>query len=57
MRVSGRLRRSDLNFDEKHPILLPKGHHLSTLLIRHHHEKFRHQGRQITHGAVRQASY
>ena len=57
LRVGGRLRRSSLNFPEKHPIILPKRHHLSHLLVRHQHEKVHHQGRQITHGSVRAAGY
>ena len=28
LRVGGRLRRSNFNFNEKHPVLLPKGHYL-----------------------------
>lgn len=57
LRVGGRLRRSSLEFSEKHPAILPKNHHLSMPLIRHYHESVHHQGRQITHGAVRQAGY
>ena len=57
LRVGGRLRRSDLELSEKHPALLPKGHHVSNLVIRHYHNKVHHQGRQITHGAVRQAGF
>ena len=37
IRVGGRLRNSPLTFQEKHPVLLPKGHHLSELVIRHFH--------------------
>ena len=57
LRVGGRLRRSSLSFPEKHPIILPKRHHLSHLVVRHQHEKVHHQGRQITHGSVRAAGY
>ena len=57
LRLGGRLRRSSLDFAEKHPVILPKDHHLSELLIRHYHHTVHHQGRQITHGAVRQAGY
>ncbi|XP_022808364.1 uncharacterized protein LOC111345347 [Stylophora pistillata] len=57
LRVGGRLRRSHLSFLEKHPFLLPKGHHLSRLIVRHQHEKTHHQGRHITHGAVRTAGF
>jgi hypothetical protein len=57
LRVGGRLRRSSLDFVEKHPAILPRDHYLSELLVRHYHETVHHQGRQITHGAVRQAGY
>ena len=58
LRVGRRLSRSSLTFEEKHPILLPKKHHLSLHIIRHYHEKVvHHQGRQITHGAVRQVGF
>ena len=58
LRVGGRLSRSSLTLEEKHPILLLNKHHLSLLIIRHYHEKvFHHQGRQITHGAVGQAGF
>ena len=57
LRVGGRIHRSDFGFEEKHPIILPKKRHVSELLIRHYHHKVYHQGRQITHGALRQAGY
>ena len=57
LRVGGRLRRSSLDSIEKHPAILPKDHHVSELLIRHYHQTVHHQGRQITHVAVRQAGY
>lgn len=39
LRVGGRLNRSSLTFEEKHPILPPKRYHLSQLIIRHYHQK------------------
>ena len=57
LRVGGRLRRAKLEYGERHPILLPKGHHVSRLTVRHYHNQVHHQGRQITHGAIRQAGY
>ena len=57
IRVGGHLRNSSLTFQEKHPALLPKGHHLSELVIRHFHDKVHHQGRQITSGAVQEGGY
>ena len=57
LRVGGRLHQTNLTFKEKHPVLLPKGHHVSMLVLRYYHEQVHHQGRQITHGALRNAGY
>ena len=57
LRVRGRLRRSNQEFVEKHPRILPKKHHLSSLVIHHYHDKIRHQGRLITLGAIRAAGF
>ena len=57
LRVGGRLENSTLEYQEKHPVILPKGHHVSELIIRHFHESVHHQGRLITSGAVREAGY
>ena len=57
LRVGGRLHRADLAYEEKHPAILPKNNHMSELLIHHYHHRVYHQGRQITHGALRQAGY
>lgn len=43
LRVGGRLQRSTLPFDAKHPVLLPKGHHVTRLLVRHVHEQGDHE--------------
>ena len=57
VRVGGRLRRATLEFGEKHPVLIPKKNHVADLITRHYHRQVHHQGRQITHGAIRQAGY
>lgn len=44
LRVGGRLRRASLEYGEKHPVLLPKGHHVSKLIVRHYHSQVHHQG-------------
>ena len=49
LRVGGRLRQSNLSSKGKHPVLLPKGHHVSKLILNHYHQEVHHQGRQITH--------
>ncbi|XP_066934407.1 uncharacterized protein [Clytia hemisphaerica] len=48
LRVGGRLRRSNLNFQLRHPILLPKNHELSESIVRWCHEKCAHRGRLHT---------
>lgn len=56
IRVGDRLRHLETDVGQMHPIVLPKGHHVSTLIVRHYHKLTHHQGRQI-HGALRQAGY
>lgn len=53
--VGGRLKHSQLTCEEKNPVILTKDSHISLLLVRHHHEQVRHQGRHLTEGAVRAA--
>ncbi|KAM4012761.1 uncharacterized protein ACNLHF_004514 isoform 1-T3 [Anomaloglossus baeobatrachus] len=55
LRVGGRLNQAHLGVAEQNPLIIPSKHHVTVLLIRHHHEKTEHQGRQITEGALRSA--
>ncbi|KAM4722953.1 leptin receptor [Rhinophrynus dorsalis] len=48
LRVGGRLTKAALHPHVKHPAILPKGHHVSRLLIKHFHERIHHQGRGMT---------
>ena len=57
IRVGGRLRRSKLPHMEKFPIVMPRNHHVSLLLIRDHHDQIHHQGRHFTQEALRSAGY
>lgn len=57
IRVGGRLKNSEYGLFVKHPILLPSNHPISGLILRHYHETIRHQGRHVTHGAIRDAGY
>lgn len=43
-RVGGRLSHAILHPHVKHPVILPKDSHISTLLIRHFRAKVQHQG-------------
>lgn len=44
LRVGGRIRRSELPFESKHPLLLPSSHRLSYLIIEDVHRKYLHPG-------------
>ena len=55
--VGGRLRRAEMEYGEKHPIVLPKNHHVSQLVVKHYHVHVHHRGRQITGGAIQQAGF
>ena len=45
LRVGGRLHKSAMPEESKHPCILPKESHVSTLLLRHIHERSGHSGR------------
>lgn len=53
IRVGGRLKNSDIDYNQKHPILLPYKHHLTTLIIQHEHCRHLHSGNQATLSNVR----
>ena len=57
LRVGGRLRLAHLSEAVKHPLLLPSNDPLTAALLLHYHKKTLHQGRHITHGAIREAGY
>ena len=46
-RCGGRLNKADISYSSKHPILLSKQHHLTTLITEYAHER-------TTHGAVKE---
>ena len=49
LRVGGRLQEAPvLTFEEKHPIILPRNHHVSDLVTRHCHKTLAHAGREQT---------
>ncbi|XP_052445763.1 uncharacterized protein LOC127987458 [Carassius gibelio] len=53
LRVGGRLVHAALHPHVKHPAILPRHSHISTLLIRHYHEQVYHQGRGMTINELR----
>ena len=57
IRVGGRLEHSTLPVHVKHPALIPANHSFSRLILDHYHRLINHQGRHITHGAVREGGF
>ena len=53
LRVGGRIRRGDDDYERKHPAILPQKHHVTDLVIRHCHELTAHQGRGMTLSKIR----
>ncbi|XP_043064474.1 uncharacterized protein LOC122320346 [Drosophila ficusphila] len=54
IRVGGRLQNSLLDYDARHPILLPKDHPVTQAIVAHFHHKFLHAGPQSLLAALRQ---
>ncbi|XP_029173279.1 uncharacterized protein LOC114942137 [Nylanderia fulva] len=52
-RVGGRINNATLPYDARHPVLLPKSHRLTILIIQREHVKNLHSGLQATMHAVR----
>ena len=48
IRVGSRLSKSQLPYEQVNPVLLPKQHHISTLIMPSAHEKVKHAGRERT---------
>ena len=54
LRVGGRLSQSNLPFWTRHPILLPRKHHVTELIIAAHHQRLGHAGRNHVISSIRQ---
>ncbi|UYV74135.1 hypothetical protein LAZ67_11002219, partial [Cordylochernes scorpioides] len=53
LRVGGRLRHSDLDIDQKHPMLIPRDHFVTKLIVLHYHLNNLHSGTQLTLSLIR----
>ena len=54
LRVGGRIRHAPITFEAAHPMLLPKEHPISFLIVRYCHELLAHTGREHVLSAMRQ---
>ncbi|XP_033759556.1 uncharacterized protein LOC117341802 [Pecten maximus] len=54
LRVGGRLSKSCMPADSKHPVILPKNHHVSIMIIRQIHHELQHSGRNHMMASLRE---
>ncbi|XP_061908363.1 uncharacterized protein LOC133653277 isoform X1 [Entelurus aequoreus] len=57
LRIGGRLKHATLDIGEQFPIIIPAHNQIGKLLVRHYHQKVKHQGRVFTEGSIRTAGY
>jgi len=53
IRVGGRLKRANLPYDQKHPIVLPARHHITEIILRQEHVRLQHCGPQQLLASIR----
>ena len=54
---SGRIKKSILEYELKHPVLLPREGHTRSIIMRYYHEKVAHASRGITINELRSQGY
>lgn len=57
LKVGGRLSNSSLCHSLKHPVIIPKNHHITRLIIADCHEKVKHQGKGFTINEIRSKGF
>nr|XP_033494102.1 uncharacterized protein LOC117264333 [Epinephelus lanceolatus] len=53
LKVGGRLKNASFPTSQKHPVIIPKDHHITSMIIAHYHEQVRHQGKGLTINEIR----
>jgi hypothetical protein len=54
VRVGGRIKRANVPFHVKHPVILPRKGYTTSLLIQHYHQRVNHEGCGITLNVIRE---
>ena len=54
LKVGGRLRNAKIPNEAKHQVILPKKHHVTSLIVRHTHHRVGHQGQNHVLSQIRQ---
>lgn len=55
--VGGRVKRANIPIELQHPIVLPKDHHITRLIIDHFHKKIEHSGCGMTLNEIRASGF
>ena len=53
--VGGRLRRALIEQEQRHPVILPKRHHVADLIVRHYHLLSGHSGQEFVLSLIRKS--
>ncbi|XP_044180257.1 uncharacterized protein LOC122961557 [Acropora millepora] len=53
--VGGRLRRAPIEQEQRHPVILPKKHHVVDLIVRHYHLLSGHSGQEYVLSLIRKS--
>ena len=53
LRIGGRIEKAPIEFDIRHPIILPADHHVTKLIIENHHQEVGHSGMASTWASLR----
>lgn len=57
IKVGGRLCNSSLPNSIKYPVIIPKEHHITKLIVAHYHDRVKHQGKGLTINEIRSNGY
>ncbi|XP_067686975.1 uncharacterized protein [Haliotis asinina] len=57
LRIGGRLSQAEISFDAKHPVILPKKSHVTTLIIRDIHNRVGHLGKNVMQCFIRNTGF
>ena len=57
LRVGGRIKKANIPYPTKFPVILPRKNHVTGLIIKHYHEQVKHQGRGITQNEIRASGF
>ncbi len=57
LKVGGRLCNASLPSSVKHPVIIPKDHHITKMIISQCHENVKHQGKGLTINEIRSQGY